>query len=453
MKTTTREKTINDHDHEAPEFRQSVKFRRLRSIIRVIEVIVLSFCFLIFSTPVLAIKRLLFGKAHFLRSCGFLIARFVESLGPVPVKFAQMASYRFDLLPNELLAPLGKLQDRVGGRSARLSRKDLDLAIGRDLDDIFRSFDENPIGIGSVANVYKAIDFKDRLVAVKIVRADAINSIELDLVLMKAMLTVASKLPVLRDVPVLEVFDYVAEMIRNQSDMREEARNLQKFRAEFSADDRIRFPEVYSDLTNRRTLIMSFVSSASKITNENLSDKEFRDSCDEILRALYFMMFKSGHIHCDLHPGNIFVLDDGAVCLIDAGMTGQLAQHDRQEFRRFFVAFALRDKRNFANSIISSAINRPASLDVQAVFREAEDILDAFCGLPAGKFLIAEFVYRLFELQRRHGLYGAPAFVNAIWALVMLEGIVRDRYPDLDFQAAAIPYFTSGMIEDAKASI
>jgi ubiquinone biosynthesis protein len=162
------------------------------------------------------------------------------------------------------------------------------------------------------------------------------------------------------------------------------------------------------------------------------------------------MIFVHGVVHCDMHPGNVLWRADGAVALIDAGLIASLSETDRCCFRDFFRGLACNDPEDCANAILRSALLVPQSLDQAAFHRDVGTLVRTYHGRPAGKFLIAEFVFRVFELQRRHRLSGAPGFVSAIWALAMFEGLVRARYPNLDFQAAAHPFLVADLVSRSR---
>src|SRR5262245_38024005 len=104
-------------------------------------------------------------------------------------------------------------------------------------------------------------------------------------------------------------------------------------------------------------------------------------------------------------------------------------------FRDLFLALASNNSPGCAAAIVRSALSVPDDFDWTAFQRDVDALMEAYHGRTAGNFLVAEFVYQILRLQKQHKLFGAPGFAAAIWALVMFEGLVRVRFPDLDFQA------------------
>jgi ubiquinone biosynthesis protein len=209
-------------------------------------------------------------------------------------------------------------------------------------------------------------------------------------------------------------------------------------------------PKPQVALTTADVLVMDFVQDAVQLMQATIPDKAFRRATHDLLELLYSMIFVRGIVHCDMHPGNVLRQAEGAVALIDAGPIANLNDEDRSCFRDFFLSLACNDADACVSAILRSALHIPDSLDRAAFQRDVGILIHTYHGRSAGSFLVAEFVFRVFALQRRHRLPGAPGFVSAIWALVMFEGLARARYPDLDFQAAAQPFLAADLVSRSR---
>ena len=110
------------------------------------------------------------------------------------------------------------------------------------------------------------------------------------------------------------------------------------------------------------------------------------------------------------------------------------------------------DSQACARIILEIASGRPEGLDERAYRDDVRRLIKTHHGKSAGQFLIAEFVFQLFSLQQRYRVHGTPGLVNAIWALATFEGLVRRRYPDLDFQGEARACLTSELVEAARVA-
>ncbi|MGB9368876.1 MAG: AarF/UbiB family protein [Xanthobacteraceae bacterium] len=378
---------------------------------------------------------------------GAAAAACAQRLGPVFIKIAQMASYRADLLPAAMLAPLSVLQDRVGPLASGEARRAVEASLGRSIGELFAAFDDNPLASGSVAVVCAATLHDGARVAVKIVRPGVGERIARDLACFRWVVTLAERSRRVRGIPLLDTFDLIARMVAAQVDMTAEREQLTQLRALLSNRPGVSVPAAHAWPASREVLVMERIDDAQSWTEAALPLAVFRRAADRMLNALYTMVFAGKIINCDLHPGNILVRADGSVTLLDAGLVARLEEHDRRCFRDFFLALAAGNAVQCARAIRNSASIVPPSLEPAAFQRDVDTLVSRYHGLRAGEFLVAQFVHEVFALQRRHGLFGAPGFAAAIWALVMFEGLVRDRYPELDFQSAARPFLVMAMLD------
>jgi ubiquinone biosynthesis protein len=381
------------------------------------------------------------------RYLGEALARAAEILGPVFTKAAQAISYRADLLPESLLCPLARLQERVRPLHMPPAREAMAAALSRPLNVVFSSVDDLPIACGSIATVYRATTNDGDVVAVKIVRPGVSDAIDLDIACLRMLAKRAARMPFAAGIPVTEIFNSIADMIVAQCDMSREARNLQAFARSAAQTRGIVLPREYADGgASPSALVMEYLSDGLAFTSPDLLEWQFKSAALHVLRFVYRMIFIDGFVHCDLHPGNIRVRNDGTVYLFDAGLVASLSAADREHFRAFFLALAMGDAKTMTQVIVDSAITMPADLARTELEADVGALVRAYSGRNAGSFLVAEFVYCVFTLQKKYRLYGAPGFVCAIWALLMFEGLIRNRYPDLDFQTEARPYAIASLL-------
>jgi ubiquinone biosynthesis protein len=422
---------------------------KISNLLRLVTIVAIACAIALFRLPLmlLAASR---GQRRFYTAAGETLAVCIEVLGPVFVKVGQMLSYRVDLFPEALLQPLMRLQDRASPLSPRSTRAAVVAGLGRPLSEVFSDFSDVAVASGSIAIVCRAVTRDGRSVAVKIVRPGIAGRIDRDLASFRWIAGIAARSRFARDLPVVETFAMIASMVAAQADMQAESRNLAAFAAMVPSHARIIVPRPHAALTTHDVLVMDFVEDAAQLMQASIPDKVFRRATRDLLALLYAMIFVRGVVHCDMHPGNVLWRGDGTVALIDAGLIARLNDNDRCCFRDVFLGLACNDTCVCANAILRSALHVPDSLDHAAFQRDVDSLMHRYHGRTAGNFLVADFVLAVFDLQRRHGLPGAPGFLSAIWALVMFEGLVRARYPDLDFQSAAQPFLAADLVSRSR---
>lgn len=382
------------------------------------------------------------------RAQGLALVRLCERAGPALIKFAQLAAARADLLPTALIEPLARVQDQARPPSVRQLRRALRRAYGPPGTWPFAIDTWTPVATGSIATVLAARLPDGETVALKVVRPGVVHEIRADLVWLGWLLRLAGRLPALRALPLRHTFAQLAPLVECQTDMFAEARARDRLAP--AAGPGVILPSTRPELTRANVLAMSFQPAAHKLTDRAVPQAVYERGCRLLLAALYRMIFITGFVHCDLHPGNVGCDGEGSVILYDYGLVAELTDADRAALAGLFSAIANRDPVRAAREIISSAAAVPVGLDREALISDADTLLMRWGGKTTGKFLIAALVRELFEVQYRHGIVSVPNFSAAIWALATFEGLVRHRYPELDFQAQAKPFLISYILISAR---
>ncbi|KAI9225558.1 MAG: ABC1-domain-containing protein [Piptocephalis tieghemiana] len=245
-----------------------------------------------------------------------LIVGRMQQAGPTFVKLSQWAATRTDLFPMELCRRLSRLHSRAKAHPFDDTRKFVEEAFGgMTLEDIFSHFDPEPLGVGAIAQVYKAT-FKQevqpthlpRTVAIKVLHPGAENQVKRDLRLMSIMAHGISLIPGCSWLALPEEVDVFGGMMRAQLDLRIEAEHLERFKEGFKYRYEIHFPKSFSRMTKSNVLVEEYV--------EGIPMRQFLHSqgtCYDRaisgigLDAFLHMLIIDNFVHADLHPGNIIV--------------------------------------------------------------------------------------------------------------------------------------------------
>lgn len=400
------------------------------------------FCVLAGTGALICVVLVLFAGRH--RSAGFqlvgtLLTRVLERLGPAFVKIGQVLSTRHDLLPSELLAPLGRLQDRVRPMSGASARRAVERHLSCPIADVFGEFDEVPLASGSIAQVHLAtLKGSNQRLAVKLKRPRIDRVIAHDARVFLLAVRCVTCLPAMRSMPLAAAMQSICEALVLQTDFEAEAKAHQCFYETFAAE--VRIPRLFPALCTKQYLVMEFIPGMVKLADPTLSADTSRQAVAAGLRVLYEMIFCTGLIHCDLHPGNLQCTDSGKLALVDFGFWAQLPDLDRQAFSEFFLSVALGDSRTAAKIVRANALSLSERFDAQAFEIDMMELIARSSRQRSGEFLVSEFVLALFKIQRSHGIFGSPAFTMAITSLLVFEGIARPLHPELDFQREAMPF-------------
>jgi ubiquinone biosynthesis protein len=268
----------------------------------------------------------------------------LEDAGGVFVKLGQIAATRIDLLPPQVCAELSRLQSRSTPIPADEVRSVLEAEYGRPAEEVFASFEWEPLAAASIGQTHTALLHSGEAVVVKVQRPGIHDTIERDLGAMDQLARLAERRTVLgRDLQVAGLAREFGRSLRAELDFRREASSTAEMHAVIGADPLIRVPDVYPDLCTRRVMVqerllgvpLSDLPSDAEVDREALARAFLRTNIDNILHE--------GLFHADPHPGNVLVLDDGRLGMIDFGATGRLDAIQQQAVIDMLIALVRRD--------------------------------------------------------------------------------------------------------------
>jgi ubiquinone biosynthesis protein len=222
----------------------------------------------------------------------------IEELGTTFIKFGQILSQRTDLLPEDLIRELSKLQDKIDPVSIDVSGLIAE-TFGQPIDDYFSSFNNIPIGVASIGQVYEGILKNGDHVVLKIRKPDVDEIVSNDLKLMGDLLNVVRNHPAIREFNPIELFDSFRETLLNELDYQKEANNIKRFGHSYTEDPHIHVPIVYSTLCTKDIICMEYISGL-KIDDSVSISNVFPDSSrlielvcnyyfDQILEKVFIM--------------------------------------------------------------------------------------------------------------------------------------------------------------------
>ncbi len=265
----------------------------------------------------------------------------IEDLGATFIKFGQVASTRPDLIPAEIIAELSRLQEAVPPFPSEEATRIFADAVGTTVEEAFAEFNTPPLAAGSLGQVHRAKHHDGTSLAVKIRRPKVVYEVERDISLLSELAALLE-----RRVPEAEVFDPVglvnqfARAIRRELNFVREGRTLDEFRRLFRNDATLYVPKVYWEVTSEAVLTMEFIEGlrVTDLAGLEAAGISAADVAANGARIFMKQAFGLGVFHGDPHPGNIRVMPDGAICLLDYGMIGHVDEEKREQLVDLLVA-------------------------------------------------------------------------------------------------------------------
>ena len=365
----------------------------------------------------------------------------IEEMGPVHIKFGQMLSNRKDILPEEFIIELQKLQDNVEVEKIDV-RKKLDLELGIDVNDYFSEIEENPMASASIGQVFRAKLKTGEKVVIKIQRENIRPVVEADLGIMKNLAKTLEKYyDDLKRMNISEIVESFEKMLNEELSLNSELNNMLRFTNNFKNDSRIHVPVVYKTLSNDRILTMEMIEGFKITDAENIikigieTKKVARTGLD-----LYLTQFlKHGFFHADPHPGNIFIKENGQIVFIDFGAMGRLYPNERELLINLIIYSLKKDVKKMIETIRELAVKFEVA-DEKKFERELYGLIE----LVDENSLENIDVVTIFEKTRKIFSNNQILLSEDIYLLVkgigQIEGIGRHLDPTLNITKVMRPY-------------
>lgn len=377
----------------------------------------------------------------------------LEALGPIFVKFGQVLSTRRDLLPPDIADELALLQDRVPPFSSDVAVKTVERAFGRSIDQVFATFELQPVASASIAQVHFAVLADGREVAVKVLRPDMVSVIEKDLSLMRTMAAWVGRLS--DDGRRLKPREVVAEFdkyLHDELDLLREASSAAQLRRNMQDLNLVLIPEMIWDYCRTEVMVMERMHGVpiSQIERLRAAGVDIPKLARDGVTIFFTQVFRDGFFHADMHPGNIQVslapATFGRYISLDFGIVGTLTEFDKEYLAQNFTAFFQRDYKRVAELHIESGWV-PSTTRVDELEASVRAVCEPYFDRPLREISLGMVLMRLFQTSRRFHVEIQPQLVLLQKTLLNIEGLGRQLDPDLDLWSTAKPFLEKWMLE------
>jgi ubiquinone biosynthesis protein len=286
----------------------------------------------------------------------------IEDMGALWIKVGQLVSLRTDFLSPAMADELSKLQFRTIGFPPEESREIIRTELGADPDQLFADFDEVPFAAASICQVHMARLRESGLqVAIKVQRPYVALDLERDFRLIERLLGLLDRFKIMPHLKWDSLLWELRQVLREEVDYRYEASNLRRMRKSLKRHG-IYVPRMFEEFSTRRVLVMEYVPGVlmSDYVEALRSDRPRLDAWlrennvdpgkvgTTIFRSFFRQLMEDNLFHSDLHPGNVLLLRDSHVCLIDLGSIGS---NDINFLRLYALNMAAVGRRDYHRAI------------------------------------------------------------------------------------------------------
>ncbi|MFJ7638980.1 ABC1 kinase family protein [Peribacillus sp. NPDC097206] len=377
-----------------------------------------------------------------LRSIGERLHKILQSLGPTFIKLGQIASTRRDIVPEEIVRELEKLQDQVTPFPFEKARQIIEAELGDSLESLFLEFQETPLATASIGQVHVARLHSQEVVAIKVQRPDILPNVETDLEILDDLTRLMeARIPWARRYQIRKMIDEFAKSLRAELDYNSEGRNGERIAKQFIDNQGIKIPKIHWDYSTKKVLTMDFIKGI-KINHYKQLDEEGYDRriiADRLANSILQQILIDGFYHGDPHPGNIVILPGNVVSLMDFGMVGRL----EEEMKYQFASLVINLKRGSTTGLINTLSNMGLltdETDMSSLRYDIDELRNKYYDIPLSQISLGGAVNDLFSVANEHKVMIPPEFTMLGKALLTMEAIVEELDPNFSIMKAAEPF-------------
>lgn len=390
------------------------------------------------------------------RHLGVVLRQTLNAGGVTFVKLGQILSTRRDLVPPELVDELSKLQDNAEPLQWRDVEGVLEAELGQRVDEIFETFEKVPLAAASIGQVHAARLRSGADVVVKVQRPGIRPVVQRDLdIAQRVAARLESATGWGHTLGLRSLAAGLADALMEELDYRVEAENILTVSRAAAAHPhhRVKVLEVYPALCTERVLVMERLNgiplhaAAPAVRDRGLDRQELaRSLLDFLLRQILL----DGVFHADPHAGNVLLLEDGRLGLLDFGSVGRLDAGLQEAFQRLLLAVDRGDPLGTTDALLE-LVPRPDTVDEQRLERDLGRFLARYVD-SASRSTVRMFG-DLFRIVTDHELSVPPELAAVLRALGTAEGTVANIAPDFDLVSEArtltAAYLTEQLEPDA----
>ncbi|RZA16806.1 MAG: AarF/ABC1/UbiB kinase family protein, partial [Proteobacteria bacterium] len=312
--------------------------------------------------------------------------------------------------------------------------------LGRPIAEAFLSFDPTPLATASIGQTHRAVTLGGDEVVVKVQRPGIEQTIRGDLSLL-FMLSKALEVGI-EEMRLLAPSDIVVEFERallRELDFTEELHNLERAREFIALERQVKVPKPYPELSVKTVLTMEYFAGKS-LRRVVPKSEEAKHAVTEVLHSACKQVLIDGFFHGDPHAGNILINEEGMLCMIDLGLVGSLRDDQRADIISLMIAMIAKDAATIARVMLrmGTPLKR---INMNEFKGEITRILNLYLNVKSfSDFKSRELVDDFVNAAQHFQIKLASEYSVLMKAVLTIEGLVRNLYPDIDAIAIAQPY-------------
>lgn len=357
-----------------------------------------------------------------------------EELGPTFIKLGQVLSTRSDLVEPKVAEELSKLQDQVPAFGQEQMIRLIQEELGDTPENLFASFDYQPLASASIAQVHKAELKTGEQVVLKLQRPNLSAQVEQDLLVLRLLQPVVKRTPLSKICKYPQMVEQLERQLGHEMDFRAEALNVQHFAQALEQHKQIGVPSVHWSLTTKRVLTLDYMAGRSleDYLAQGPSEEQRNQQARQLIIAVVEPFFSRGVFHGDPHPGNLLFTSGGKLNLLDYGIVGRLDESFRHQAALLLTALKRSDTA-LLTQVIGALGEITQEINHQLLYEDASKLMEQVKGVNRGEVTFGQVINGMIQMALNHGILLPSSFFLLGKALYTTEGIAKKLAPQMNF--------------------
>ncbi len=393
------------------------------------------------------------------------VREILEQLGPTFIKIGQLLGTRPDLVQPEFLLEFKKLYDQTIPTPVDAVRRLVEHELQQPIERVFSSFEPRALASASIGQVHRARLKTGEDVVVKVQHPGIESAMQTDFRILERLARFMER--VFAKSRVWQPTDHLEElraMIDKELDYRTEARALIRVARNFQDLPEVVIPRVFLEHTTRRVLVMEYIhghkieevgpdAPARTDTKGRPRPASNRPEVDadgpliarRITHAMAKQIFVDRFFHADPSPGNVLIMEDGAIAFLDWGAVGSVTRRRSRTIFSLISTLSRGDVEGVGRNIIDLCDVR-GEVDLKTFHTDIEKLLDYYEKEDAS---VADpaVIEMIIHIANEHNMLLPPDFMLITRALYQFEGMCRTVDPEYELVTVLRPYVANVMKE------
>lgn len=379
----------------------------------------------------------------------------IERQGLLFVKIAQTFALRIDFLKPETTLHLQKLYTQASPTVTKIET--LNRILPKNLQEVIKDIDSNPIGIASVGQVHRATLKDGRVVAIKFIKKQVKEQFIKDVrALRRFVKFITFFYPKLHKVAdPLGIIDHIEAYTIAELDLLNEIKHTnilkdikEKYQKTFDFS-KLAFPTYDEKLSSNHVLVTSYID-GKPVDHWLREGKLEQDMMLDIFRWHGFYMFIEGTFHGDIHPGNI-IYDGKTFTLIDTGAISTVSKNIQQGLFEFMKALSMYEYKTCAVKLNEMAVESISGIKFQKFETKLLKLYEDFADTTVSEKSLTKQMMHTIRLGVLSGMTFEKGMFPIIKSLMYLDGIVLQCAPNMILMKEMRKFIQT--FEEAKAYV